>query len=247
MHAVAAWPYDQWMVLILCPGPPRCRHDGHRRGHPRDEQPLTTLIVVALVVKLAASFARYYVAFSLYGIGDAEAVRHDRHGDRRVVPPGRADADGSGRAAPGHQVHRRPHRVDLRADGPEPVRWVPRLLVHRLLGLVPVPPCCSHRGSGGQPAPLRRAPVLPSVAGVLAVEHRQGGGDDAVAGRLRLRRGASPRTPGLGMGVLGDGPRLGLHGASARARRGARSPRRCRGVAPPSRISHPCSVRWAVS
>ena len=34
-------------------------------------QPLTTLIVVALVVKLAASFVRYFVAFSLYGSGDA--------------------------------------------------------------------------------------------------------------------------------------------------------------------------------
>ena len=69
MHAVEAWPYDQWMVLILAPALLAIGTPIIVSVTRQDEEPLTTLIVVALVVKLAASFVRYFVAFSLYGSG----------------------------------------------------------------------------------------------------------------------------------------------------------------------------------
>ncbi len=71
-HAVRAWPYDEWMVLLLAPALLAIGTGIIVAVTRHDDQPLTTLIVVALVVKLAASFARYYVAFSLYGSGDAK-------------------------------------------------------------------------------------------------------------------------------------------------------------------------------
>ena len=41
-----------------------------------DTEPMTGLIIVALVLKLGASFVRYFVAFDLYG-GTADASRYD--------------------------------------------------------------------------------------------------------------------------------------------------------------------------
>ena len=73
-HAVAVWPYDEWMVLILAPLLLAAGTAVVFAVTRHDEQPLTKLIVVALVVKLAASFVRYFVAFSLYGTGDASCT-----------------------------------------------------------------------------------------------------------------------------------------------------------------------------
>ena len=77
-HAVEAWPYDKWMVLVLAPALLALGTVIIVAVTRHDDEPLTTLIVVALVVKLAASFARYYIAFSLYGSGDAK--RYDSYG-----------------------------------------------------------------------------------------------------------------------------------------------------------------------
>ncbi len=70
-HAVRAWPYEEWMVVVLIPillaigvaiivGVTR-----------RDNDPMTVLIIFALVLKLTAAFVRHFVAFSLYGSGDS--------------------------------------------------------------------------------------------------------------------------------------------------------------------------------
>jgi hypothetical protein len=77
-HAVGAWPYDEWMVLILAPALLAVGAVIVTAVTRDDEQPLTVLIVVALAVKLAASFVRYYVTLSLYGSGDA--IAYDRAG-----------------------------------------------------------------------------------------------------------------------------------------------------------------------
>jgi hypothetical protein len=76
--AVANWDYEHWMLIVLTPilltvG---ALIIGSVTRH--DAEPLTGLLVFALVVKLAASFVRYYVSFSLYGTSDA--VRYDAAG-----------------------------------------------------------------------------------------------------------------------------------------------------------------------
>ena len=77
-HAVGAWPYDEWMVLILAPALLAIGTVIIVAVTRDDEQPLTTLIVVALAAKLAASFVRYFVTVSLYGTGDS--IAYDRAG-----------------------------------------------------------------------------------------------------------------------------------------------------------------------
>jgi hypothetical protein len=76
--AVASWDYEHWMLIVLTPilltvG---ALIIGSVTRH--DAEPLTGLLIFALVVKLAASFVRYYVSFSLYGTSDA--VRYDAAG-----------------------------------------------------------------------------------------------------------------------------------------------------------------------
>jgi hypothetical protein len=80
MHGLRAWPYSQWMVLLLVPILLAAGVAVIVRVTRDDDVPLTRLIVVALVVKLAASFVRYYVVFSLYGTGDSE--QYDLAGTR---------------------------------------------------------------------------------------------------------------------------------------------------------------------
>ena len=77
-HAVRGWPYDKWMVLILAPALLAIGTVIIVAVTRDDEQPLTTLIVAALVAKLAASFVRYFVTISLYGTGDS--IGYDRAG-----------------------------------------------------------------------------------------------------------------------------------------------------------------------
>ena len=145
--------------------------------------PLTTLIVVALVVKLAASFVRYYVAFSLYGTGDAERLRH-APAPRSPTPFHRGEtvADRPAHAAPGRRRSSTTSPgVIYAVMGPSRLGG---FLVYSFIGfwgLFLFHRAALHRPARGQPAPLRPARVLPAVAGVLAVEHRQGGRDDAVA------------------------------------------------------------------
>src|SRR5687768_3123000 len=69
--AVASWDYEHWMLIVL---PPILLTAGALiigSVTRHDAEPLPGLLVFALVVKLAASFVRYYVSFSLYGTGDA--------------------------------------------------------------------------------------------------------------------------------------------------------------------------------
>ena len=76
--AVDNWAYDRWMVLVLLPillavGIPIVI--AVTRG---DDEPLTAIAVTALFLKLGASLVRYFVAFELYGSGDA--LRYSENG-----------------------------------------------------------------------------------------------------------------------------------------------------------------------
>ena len=146
-HAVRAWPYDEWMVLLLVPALLAVGTGIIVAVTRHDDQPLTTLIVVALVVKLAASFVRYYVAFSLYGSGDA--TLYDAAGTEIAESFHRGELSLTDLLAlrQGTRFIDDLTGADLRADRPEPARRLPRLLVHRVLGPVPVPPRRPHRAA----------------------------------------------------------------------------------------------------
>ncbi len=75
-HAVRAWPYDEWMVLLLLPALIALGAGIVLFVTRHDIEPMSGLIIVALVLKLGASFVRYFVAFDLYG-GTADASRYD--------------------------------------------------------------------------------------------------------------------------------------------------------------------------
>lgn len=73
--AVGAWQYERWMVFVLAPllfAAGAAIVIGVTR---HDARPMTGLVLVALGLKLTASWVRYFVAFELYGSGDA--LRYD--------------------------------------------------------------------------------------------------------------------------------------------------------------------------
>jgi hypothetical protein len=70
--AMARWPYDRWMILVLAPVLAAVGSLIVWRVTRDDEVPLTRLIVVALLVKMAASAMRYFVTIDLYGSGDSQ-------------------------------------------------------------------------------------------------------------------------------------------------------------------------------
>jgi hypothetical protein len=70
-RAIAVWGYDRWMVLILLPVLILVGTVIIRVVTRDDVRPLTKLMIVALLAKLAATFVRYFVTFELYGYGDA--------------------------------------------------------------------------------------------------------------------------------------------------------------------------------
>jgi hypothetical protein len=78
MWAIDAWAYDRWMVLVLAPILLAVGAVIIGAVTRHDAVPLTGLIITALVLKLAASFVRFFVAFELYGSGDA--LRYDENG-----------------------------------------------------------------------------------------------------------------------------------------------------------------------
>jgi hypothetical protein len=87
--AVEHWAYEQWVVIVLAPLLLAIGTLIIVVVTRRDENPLTRLLVVALIVKLVASFVRYYVSFSLYGSGDA--LRYDAAGTEIANSFHRAD------------------------------------------------------------------------------------------------------------------------------------------------------------
>jgi hypothetical protein len=71
-HAVNNWRYEHWMLLILVPALFALGAGIISWVTRNDAEPLRGLIVLALAVKLAAGFVRYFVAFDLYeGLSDA--------------------------------------------------------------------------------------------------------------------------------------------------------------------------------
>lgn len=77
-YAMGRWPYDRWMLLVLAPVLAAVGSLIVWRVTRHDEVPLTRLIVVALLAKMAASFIRYFVTIDLYGSGDSQ--RYDASG-----------------------------------------------------------------------------------------------------------------------------------------------------------------------
>ncbi len=77
-RAITVWNYDQWMVLILLPLLAFVGALIIRAVTRNDARPLTTLMTVALLAKLGATFVRYFVTFELYGYGDS--ALYDEHG-----------------------------------------------------------------------------------------------------------------------------------------------------------------------
>ncbi len=77
-RAMAVWDYDRWMVLILLPLLVLAGMLIIRFVTRNDARPLATLMVVALLAKLGATFVRYFVTFELYGYGDSTA--YDQRG-----------------------------------------------------------------------------------------------------------------------------------------------------------------------
>jgi hypothetical protein len=76
--AMARWPYDRWMLLILGPILLVSGSLIIVAVTRRDEAPLTRLILVAFGLKMLSSFVRYFFTVDVYGTGDA--LRYDKVG-----------------------------------------------------------------------------------------------------------------------------------------------------------------------
>jgi hypothetical protein len=77
-YGMRDWPYDRWMLLILAPLLVVAGMSIIVAVTRHDIVPLTRLVIVAFVVKLASSFVRYFVTVDIYGTGDS--LRYDRNG-----------------------------------------------------------------------------------------------------------------------------------------------------------------------
>ena len=94
-----------------------------------------------------------------------------------------------------HRVHATGHRGGLRRHRPDQARRLRRLRLAQLLGTVLLLPSVPDRVPRRGPSSLHARPLLPAVAAVLALEHRQGSLDAVHARHRRLRRGARPDLP----------------------------------------------------
>ena len=226
VHGMGAWPYEQWMVLVLVPLLLTVGVIGILVVTRDDSDRLTSIMVAGLVAKLGAAFVRYFVVFAVYRSGDS--IAYDLRG--RAI----ADAFHDGHSTLGSLLptgtgttfHRRPHRSDLHRDGPEPARRLPRLRVHRLLGARAVPPRGAHRPAVARRASLRDVALLHAGAGLLAVEHRQGSRDDARHRLCGVRCRSGSRAPSQRSAPPRCRSRPRLSGPAPRRFRADRRPRR---------------------
>ncbi len=77
-YGLANWRYETWMLLVLVPFLIGISYVIMTVVTRHDDDPITGLLMFALVAKLGAAFVRYLVTFSLYGSGDA--ILYDRQG-----------------------------------------------------------------------------------------------------------------------------------------------------------------------
>jgi hypothetical protein len=77
VRAMNHWTYASWMLLVLVPALFAAGLAIVRRVVRTDPDPMVGVFALALAGKLAASFARYFVAFELYGSGDAAKYHLD--------------------------------------------------------------------------------------------------------------------------------------------------------------------------
>ena len=138
--------YDTWGAVFVAPvllavSIPALRHEAEREGDPH----LFTVLVSALVLKLGASLVRYFVAFGVYGVADAGRYMQEgaqfatqfHHLDFAVGPF-------TGTHFPSILTGLVYSVTVAHAD-----RGVPRLLVDRVLGTVPLLPSVHDRGARG--------------------------------------------------------------------------------------------------
>ena len=173
--------------------------------------------------------------------GRCRPLRLDRHVVGRPLlewvdrPPPAPPADHR------HRVRRPPHGHALRRRRTQPVRWLPGLLLDLVARFAAVLPSRARRLPRDRSPPLRVAAVLPALAAVLAVEHRQGGVDDAGHRRRHLRRGTDADPPALGLPHRGSRGLRRRSGAAPRRGHAARGP--AGGVRLPSITEHARRVR----
>ena len=154
--------FDVWGGVLLAPvlivlSVPALRRQAAREADPG----MFRLLLVALIVKLAGSVARYYVAFSVYG-GAADAARYHSAGlPRRPVPSPRLQRGPPDDRDP---VHRERDRRGVRPDRTVEDGRLPLLLVAGVLGPVPLLSRVHDRGAH-RAAPLVRLLLffLPSL------------------------------------------------------------------------------------
>ena len=168
---------------------PRARREARRRGRP--------VLRRLLRLRRGRDAARYHEA-RCRARGEASGTRLRR----------RAPGDGN-------VVHRERHRCRLHAHRPIEAGRVRVLLVARLLGTVPASTARSRSPCPSGGAARTPAPVLPAVARLLAVEHRQGSLDDVQPRDRRVRRGEDPHDA-TWRGILCCVAGLWLPGWSAR-------------------------------
>ena len=212
--------FDVWGGFLLTPvliavSIPALRRQAAREADPR----MFRIMLIALLVKLAGAVVRYYVAFTVYG-GGADAARYHIEGVAFATAFRHLDFTGV------HLVTGTPFMGPLtgavytligssKLGGFVFFSWLGfwgLFLFYRAFTIA-VP---------DGPAPLvRPSRLLPAVARLLAVEHRQGGMDDVQPGDRRVRRRQDPherdvaRTHHLRRGPVGR-----RHGAPAHGRLG---------------------------
>ena len=138
--------YDIWGALLIAPVlvvvslpilARVCRNTG--------QQWLFGVAVTAMVVKLVASYARYYVAFNLYD-GSADAARYHNVGSQLSELYRQGIFEESIRSGGvGTQFIEAVTGVVYAVTRPDPARWLPRLRVAGVLGPLPGLSCLSNR------------------------------------------------------------------------------------------------------
>ena len=182
--------FDLWGGVLLAPALvilalPALRHQSARES----DAGTFRLLLVALVVKLAGAVARYYVAFTVYG-GVADAARYHSAGAALAVPFRNLDFT-SFHLTTGTPFVENVTGLVYALIGPSKMggflffSWLGfwSFLFYRVF---------HDRGALREASVVRILALLPPVARLLAVEHREGSLDDVHARPGGLRGGEDP-------------------------------------------------------
>ena len=167
---------------------PALRRQATREGDPRLFRLLCWALVAKLLGRRRSVRPRAIVIYD--GKGDAFTYSRDAVALCRSLGDGTRGSRRHDRDA--GDLHQLGDGGDPHAPPAVDPGSLPRVLVARLLGPLLVLPVLPARGAGGTPQELCEAPVLPAVARLLAIEHRQGSVDDLRAGLGELRGRVAP-------------------------------------------------------